>query len=711
VKTAFGPFVFDRAHQLLAREGLEVPLPPRVIGVLDVLTARPGQIVSKQELIETVWKDAFVSDTSLAEAVSFLRQALGDDPQQPSYIQTVHRRGYRFLPPGPTPAAAVVAAALPEAPPRDSLIAVLPWAIAVVLAAMAASAIWRLSQPDAPVVFPVTRFDVALPTGTALDTASPSIAMSADGARIAFSACAADGCRIFTRRMEDTRTEPIAGTEGGIDPFLSPDGTQVGFFADGKVKTVAVSGGSVVSVADARRPMGGAWLDDGSIVFSGRVSDRAEGLLRAGGNVGAARVAREIDRRSGELALAWPEPLPGGRVVLATAILAPGDPLSSRIVAIALDTGQRSVVLERASFARFVPPNTLVFVRQGDLLAAAFDASQLKISGQSVVVVPGVGEQAAEFAVSRVGSFAAATDASPLPALAWVSRDGGIDPLPSGFQRLTSASLSHDGRRIVALTEDEGRTDVWSTDIARGASSRLTFEGEQRAPLWVAGDRAVLFAARSAGVFNLHLRALDSSSPRRLTTSAHHQTPTSASPDGRLVALTDFDPATGADIWTVPAAGGSPSAVVRTPFDESGATFSPDGRWMAYQSNESNRWEIYVRPFGRAGGAVAISVGGGTAPVWSGDGRTVFYAGAGGVMSVDVGAAACAHDEACELSPSRPVEIVRGPWLPRGTGADGRLLVERIRGRIAPPDRLSVTLQWTRELQRRVPAAVVSSPK
>src|SRR5438105_2346400 len=129
VKTSFGPFVFDRAHQLLAREGQEVPLPPRVIGVLDVLTARPGEIVSKQELIETVWKDAFVSDTSLAEAISFLRQALGDDPQQPSYIQTIHRRGYRFLPAAADAPAESVVAAPAAAVPRDNLVALLPWAL------------------------------------------------------------------------------------------------------------------------------------------------------------------------------------------------------------------------------------------------------------------------------------------------------------------------------------------------------------------------------------------------------------------------------------------------------------------------------------------------------------------------------------------------------------------------------------------------------
>src|SRR5262245_36663470 len=185
VKTQFGPFQFDRAHQLLMREGQEVPLPPRVIGVLDVLTARPGQIVSKQELIETVWKDAFVSDTSLSEAISFLRQALGDDPQQPSYIQTIHRRGYRFLPATATAtaASAVTVARETSDRTRDSVLTLLPWALAILLGAVAVSALWRVSHPDSPAVLPVTRFDVALPAGTTLDTESPAVSIAADGSR------------------------------------------------------------------------------------------------------------------------------------------------------------------------------------------------------------------------------------------------------------------------------------------------------------------------------------------------------------------------------------------------------------------------------------------------------------------------------------------------------------------------------------------------
>jgi DNA-binding winged helix-turn-helix (wHTH) protein/Tol biopolymer transport system component len=709
VKTEFGPFVFDRAHQLLAREGQEVPLPPRVIGVLDVLTARPGQIVSKQELIETVWKDAFVSDTSLAEAISFLRQALGDDPQQPSYIQTVHRRGYRFL-----SAAPAVAPAATPAPVRsiDSWQLVLPWAIVVLLSAIAATALWRLAHPDEAVVPPVARFEVQTPAGTTLDAALPAVAVSADGSRIAFTACGSDGCQLFTRDLDENAPHAIAGTEGASAPFVSPDGTAIGFFADGRLKKIASSGGAPGALAEVRQPLGAVWSDDGTILFAATSSGGAGGLSRISASGGAVRPAGDVDARAGEIALAWPDVLPGGRVVLATALTTPGDPSRARIVAVSFATGQRTTVIDRAAFARFVPPSTMVFVRDGMLMAAAFDASQLKIAGQPVALGWRASDRAAQFAVSRVGTLVAAPFRSSASAeLAWLSSDGKLAPLPATAQHLGFASLSADGRRFAALTRDDPRADVWSVDVERGAVTRLTFDGEHLAPVATPDARTVVFASRTAGVYNLFVRALDATAARRLTTSAHHQVPSSISPDGRIAAYTEIDPESGEDVWTVPLGGGAASPLVKTRFDESSASFSPDGRWIAYQSNESNRWEVYVRPFpGAAAAPIPISAGGGTLPVWSRDGRTLFYAGGAGVMAVDVRAECGSASEACDMSASRPREVARGPWLPRGAAPDGRLLVEAARA-AEPADRLLVTLQWARELQRLVPPAVVSSPK
>src|SRR5829696_3569256 len=299
--TGFGPFAFDRQSRLLWRDGAEIALPPRVLGVLEVLIDRPGQVVARQDLLDGVWKDAFVTDTSLAEAVSFLRQALGDDPQAPRYIQTVHRRGYRFLAPvtehrGPTPDAAT-RGLTPDAATRgltpDEHFAVasqlravsatservkpsigwelVPWSVAILCAALAAAALWRLTTRPEPEPVPIARFELRPVTGTFLDRRAPAIAVSADGSTAAWSAC--DGitaeCSLYIRRVDRLDPARLPGSEDAAAPFFSPDGRWVGFFADGKLKKIPTSGGSPAILADASTPGGAAWSPDGRIVFSG----------------------------------------------------------------------------------------------------------------------------------------------------------------------------------------------------------------------------------------------------------------------------------------------------------------------------------------------------------------------------------------------------------------------------------------------------------
>jgi hypothetical protein len=263
---AFGPFTFDPKSRLLRRGSEEIPLPPRVLGVLEILLARAGDVVPRLELMDTVWRDAFVTDTSLAEAVSVLRQALGDDPQSPSYVQTLHRRGYRC---GTgdgdrcrcAGACRSVGSSTPVSP--SILGQLVPWSTAVLTTLAAIVAVWQLTrgQRDVP---SAARFEIALPAGMTFDERAPALALSPDGSEIAWSACDTVACRLFVRSLNRLDVRMLPGTEGAQSPFFSPDGRWLGFFADGRLQKVAIAGGAPVPLSDTPQPAGGVWIDRGS---------------------------------------------------------------------------------------------------------------------------------------------------------------------------------------------------------------------------------------------------------------------------------------------------------------------------------------------------------------------------------------------------------------------------------------------------------------
>ncbi len=244
---SFGAFEFDAQTRLLCRDGREVALPPRVLGVLELLLRRAGDVVSRQELIDTVWKDAFVTDTSLAEAVSVLRQSLGDDSQSPTYIQTLHRRGYRFVAPVSTADATPVrqAVAHDDTPAAEPAISpsiggqLLPWSVAVICAIIAGAAVWQATRDRQAASAPAARFAVTPAPGTRFDTSAPALALSADSTQLAWSGCDDSGCRLYLRPLDRLEPSALAGTDDGHAPFFSPDGRWIAFFADGRLKKVA----------------------------------------------------------------------------------------------------------------------------------------------------------------------------------------------------------------------------------------------------------------------------------------------------------------------------------------------------------------------------------------------------------------------------------------------------------------------------------------
>jgi DNA-binding winged helix-turn-helix (wHTH) protein len=427
---AFGPFTFDPANGLLRRAGSEVPLPPRVLGVLAYLLARPGQVVARQDLIDAIWKDAFVTDTSLAEAVSSLRQALGDDPQQPVYIQTLHRRGYRFVAPlapaplvptpgAPVPGAPAPSASAPSAPASSALSApsapgapsiawhLLPWSIAAILGAILVAAVWKLEYADPRPEPRAARFAVDLPAGSRLDDGRPAITIAPDGSRLAWSACVADRCGIWTRALDDLDAAFVDGSDGGRAPFFAPDARRIGFFAGGALRTISLAGGTPVQIAEASDALGASWSEDGRIVFSGGA---ARGLSVVGENGGRIESLTRPDQNDVHYS---PFHVPGGQSVIFS-IGGPASRAPARAAILHADGTQR-ILTDDAADARVVVRGLLVFKRASQLVGLAWDDRLKAIAGAPAPLAADVDQ----FALAGSGTLVTADAGRLLVALEW----------------------------------------------------------------------------------------------------------------------------------------------------------------------------------------------------------------------------------------------------------------------------------------------------
>ncbi|HEX6974019.1 MAG TPA: winged helix-turn-helix domain-containing protein [Vicinamibacterales bacterium] len=686
----FGDFAFDRGTRLLRRGDREIPLPPRVLGVLELLLDRAGDVVPRQAIIDSVWKDAFVTDTSLAEAISYLRQALGDDPQAPEYVQTVHRRGYRFVASVESPAevAAPVlpapVAAVPEVLKPSILGDLVPWAVATFCAIAALLAIWQLTHRDVAVP-PVVRVRLDPPAGTALDTRGPAFALSPDGSALVLAACGPDGCRLYQRALNRLETDAIAGTDDGAAPFFSPDGRWIGFFANGKLKKVARSGGAPVILADAPQVFGAAWLPDNAIVFA---DSRFGGLKRVADAGGA---AVPLTRPSaGEIGHAWPVALAGGRAVMFTVATSPQESASGRITLIPYERGgsQRTAqtLIDVADAARPMGDDYIVYSRRGELHAVPFDALRLAAAGDDRVIATGVASL--QFAVSRSGALVYGGASDGQPATIW--RQGSDAGLAIGdVAGAQPAALSPDGTRATVVSDEETVSDVWVKDLERGVATRITHGGTNVLPIWSADGNTVFYASRQGDApFEIWRRDSGAETPavRVVSQPGAHAFPTSVAA-GTLVFTVAGQ---GVSIWRAPVSGGAASVLVDSGFDDVAGALSPDGSLLAYQSNESGRWEVYLLRLADKR-RIAVSAGGGTAPSWSSDGRALFYTSGARVLRSSI-------DAAGTVSPATPVTTLAPHAHMIGLSPDGRIAFAQ--GGRAYATHAVLTLESLRELQQ-----------
>jgi eukaryotic-like serine/threonine-protein kinase len=534
------------------------------------------------------------------------------------------------------------------APHITTAFARLPWAIAAIAGALAvATAGWsyvRISRsPRATAPGTVTLFDVQAPdTASALTLVfRPTIALSANGGALAFVAASAGIDHVYVRTRRDTSVWMVPGSDRGTSPALSPDGTSVVFFADGQIRK-ATLGGEPTSIGTAADLRGLSWADDGMIVFA---PDAATPLVTMSAGGGPPRQLTTLG--PGERTHRWAQALPGGKAVLFTVGTqsSPDNYDSGNIDAVITATGERRVVLAGTAMARYCGDGHLLFTKGGSLYSIGFDPDRLTTSGESVQVAAAIARDpstgAAQFACASDGTLAyvPATSLSDMRQLSWADESGRMESVklpPGPYQE---ARISPDGRYAVMLGGTSLNGDVWVLEFASGTFRRFTFTSSNTAPIWSADGRTVYFTSFDPASFVSTLMKKPADGSR------------DASAVGTIKArgyVAWVDPKETAAIFDAVEPGsdrgdiirvsfGPPSAaqaLVRTPKNEFCSSLSPNGQWLAYQSDETGRHEIHVLDLGGSGARWQVTTEGGAEPHWSPDGRQVFYRTSNRLMAV-----------------------------------------------------------------------------
>ena len=568
---------------------------------------------------------------------------------------------------------------------------------AIVLASVLAVLILARS----PIELVLTRTEISTPP-----TSDPSsMALSPNGRQLAFVASDDGRSRLWVRPLDQVVSRPLAGTEGASAPFWKPDSSAIGFFAEGKLKRIDATGGAAQVLADAPSGRGGAWSPNDIIVFAPQTNDR---LMQVGVSGGAATPATEFATAHGSHR--WPQFLPDGRRFLF--FMGQGVPAWTGMYIGSLDGGDPIRVLGGETAAVYAPPGYLLQVSQGVLVAYAFDAASGVVHGEPMPLAHSIGTGEGIFrglfSVSDTGVLVHRPGTGSRRQLVLVDRSGTTisvvgspdDQVPAGPE------LAPDDRRVAVMRGAAQRADIWLIDVLRGEPIRFTFQGGAL-PIWsFKGDRLVFHQGR-----DLFETSSIGPGDGQLLLAGQGGVAQDWSRDGLLLYATNT-PATNSDLWVLPLTGeGKRSPVVQTSFDEGQGQFSPDGRWLAYVSDETNRQEVYIQPFPGPGERTIVSRGGGIYPRWGRETRELFYlAPDGRLMAVPL-----------ELRPNTDALVPAGPPVPLfpthlATGAyilsfgynakaqydvtrDGRFLLNVAVDDTDPPP-ITVVLNWTVALQQ-----------
>lgn len=642
----FGEYCFDASARLLTRQGQTVSLTPKALDLLAVLVQQPGQLLDKETLLQAVWPDSFVEENNLADNIFKLRKALGE-----GYIETAPKRGYRFV--GEVRrATAPVAVAVPQEvePPSGSTPSEpmrvaggrLPWMVAGLAVGVALGLGFALLRVREPAPLPSIRAALLPPAHASFG----EVAVSPDGRTLAFTAITDKLVRLWLRPLASDAARPVDGTEGATYPFWSPDSRSVGFFAGGKLKKVDVGGGRPITLGSANSGTGATWNQAGDILFTTLGDPR---IWRVTGTGGA---ASEVLRAApGQTDVSEPSFLPDGRTFLYLALS--GDPRLRGIYLGSLDGSAPERILEHDSNAVFAAGDSthpdrgyLLFGREGALVAQPFQTSTRRISGEAVTIAPRLGVvpggqisyRRRNFSVSASGLLV--LDPNPgrqRSQMQWVDRRGNVLGVVPELDEVTAPLLSPDETRVAVARKDlaTNNNDIWLAGLDSTSPVRFTFDpASDILGVWSPGGDRIAWASTRNGVFDLFEKEVNGRGQDTvLLRSGVHKFPLDYSADGRYLLFRQIDPQTRHDIHVLPLTGDrKPYPYLKSTAMENGGVFSPDGRWIAYASDESGRFEVYVESFPSHGGRRQVSIAGGSAPRWRADGGELYFVTADGQL-------------------------------------------------------------------------------